>query len=176
MRAAAALLLLLMLCGCDESMDRQNRFKTYGSADGASYWPRPGEALPRVPGTIAQGDLQRLAEIAAPPAVSLALLQDGRVRYDAVCAPCHGLAGAGDGIVVARGFPKPPPFDDPRLMQAPARHLVDVIGEGSGRMFSFSDRVEPRDRWAIVAYIRALQLADAGKAQSPDPAAMTVPP
>jgi mono/diheme cytochrome c family protein len=123
--------------------------------------------LPRVPGTIAQGDLQRQAAIMTPPSVSLALLQQGRVLYDAVCAPCHGLTGAGDGIVVARGFPKPPSFDAPRLTRAPARHLVDVIGQGSGRMFSFSDRVEPSDRWAIVAYIRALQLADAGKAPSP---------
>jgi mono/diheme cytochrome c family protein len=167
MRGITFLLLLLALCGCEESMDRQNRFKTYGTADGASYWPAPGEALPRVPGTIAQGDLQRQAAIMTPPSVSLGLLQQGRVRYDAVCAPCHGLTGAGDGIVVARGFPKPPSFDAPRLTRAPARHLVDVIGQGSGRMFSFSDRVEPSDRWAIVAYIRALQLADAGKAPSP---------
>jgi mono/diheme cytochrome c family protein len=167
MRAIALLLLLLGLCGCDESMDRQNRFKTHGSAKGAAHWPAEGEALPRLPGTVAQGDLQRLAELAAPPAVSLALVQEGRRRYDAFCAPCHGLTGAGDGIVVARGFPKPPAFGEPRLMQATARQLVDVIGQGSGRMFSFADRVEPRDRWAIVAYIRALQLAAAGKAGSP---------
>jgi mono/diheme cytochrome c family protein len=160
-------MLLLALCACDESMDQQNRFKTYGSSEGAPYWPAEGEALPRVAGTVAQGDLQRLAEIATPPAVSLALLQQGRVRYDAVCAPCHGLTGGGDGIVVARGFPKPSTLGDPRLMQAPARHFIDVIGQGYGRMFAFSDRVEPRDRWAIVAYIRALQLADSGKAPSP---------
>jgi mono/diheme cytochrome c family protein len=167
MRKIALFLFLFALSGCDESMDRQNRFKTYGSAEGVPWWPAPGEALPRVPGTVAQGDLEREAEIAAPPAVSLALLQRGREHYDAVCAPCHGLTGAGDGIIVARGFPKPSPLDDQRLMRAPARHLVDVIGQGSGRMFSFSDRVEPRDRWAIVAYIRALQLADNGKAPSP---------
>jgi len=169
MKAAALLLLLLGLCSCDESMDRQNRFKTHGSAKGARDWPAEGEALPRVPGTVAQGDLQRLAEIATPPDVSLALLQQGRARYDAFCAPCHGLAGDGDGIVVARGFPKPPAFVEPRLMQAPARQLVEIIGQGSGRMFSFADRVEPRDRWAIVAYIRALQLSrHATVAQAPE--------
>jgi mono/diheme cytochrome c family protein len=167
MRGIVLFMLLLGLCGCDESMDRQNRFKTYGSADGVPYWPAPGEALPRVPGTVAQGDLQRLAEIDSPPEVSLSLLQEGRVHYDAVCAACHGLTGAGDGVVVARGFSKPPALDDSRLMRASARHLVDVIGEGYGRMFSFADRVEPHDRWAIVAYIRALQLADTGKGRSP---------
>lgn len=167
MRWIALLLFLLALSGCDESMDQQNRFKTYGLATAVPFWPTPGEALPRVPGTVAVGDLQRDADIATPPAVSLPLLRRGRERYDAICAPCHGLTGAGDGIIVARGFPKPAPFDDPRLLRAPARHLVDVIGQGSGRMYPFSDRVEPRDRWAIVGYIRALQVADIEKAASP---------
>jgi mono/diheme cytochrome c family protein len=167
MRRLAVLLLLFVLSGCDESMDKQNRFKTFGSAAGAPWWPAPGEALPPVPGTVAQGDLQREVDVATPPDVSLPLLQEGREHYDAVCAPCHGLTGAGDGMIVARGFPKPAPFDDPRLLRTQAKDLVDVISNGSGRMYSFSDRVEPRDRWAIVAYIRALQLADAGKAGSP---------
>jgi mono/diheme cytochrome c family protein len=154
------LLPVLLLVGCDESMDRQNRLKTYGSAANSPNWPAAGEALPRPAGAVAQTDLARERAIAEPPAVSLALLQEGRLRYDAYCAACHGLTGAGDGIVVARGFPKPAPFDDKRLMQASASHLVDVIGQGYGRMYSFSDRVEPQQRWAIVAYMRALQLAD----------------
>lgn len=166
MKRLAPLLLLMLLARCDESMDRQNRFRTYGSAAGTSSWPAPGEALPRVPGTVAVGDLQRAKEIAEPPAVSLALLHAGRAGYDTYCAPCHGLTGDGDGIVVARGFPAPPPLDDPRLMRAPAAHLIDVIGQGSGRMYAFSDRVEPRERWAIVAYIRALQLAGSRKADT----------
>jgi mono/diheme cytochrome c family protein len=167
MRGIALLMFLLALSGCDESMDQQNRFKTYGLATGVPFWPGPGEALPRVAGTVALGDLDREAEIATPPSVSLPLLRRGRERYDAICAPCHGLTGAGDGIIVARGFPKPAPFDDPRLLRAPASHFVEVIGQGSGRMYSFSDRVEPRDRWAIVGYIRALQVADTEKAASP---------
>jgi mono/diheme cytochrome c family protein len=167
MRWVVLLLFLLTLSGCDESMDQQNRFKTYGAATGVPYWPSPGEALPRVPGTVALGDLDREADIATPPTVSPSLLRRGRERYDAMCAPCHGLTGAGDGIIVARGFPKPAPFDDPRLMRAGASHLVDVIGQGAGRMYSFSDRVEPRDRWAIVGYIRALQIADTEKASPP---------
>ena len=167
MNRLALILILLALAGCDESMDHQNRFRTYGSAEGMPGWPSEGEALPLVPGTVAQSDRQRLQEIAEPPAVSLALLQEGRERYDIYCAACHGLTGAGDGIIVARGFPKPESFDHPRIMQASARHLVDVIGQGYRRMFSFADRVEPRQRWAIAAYIRALQMADGGKRGSP---------
>lgn len=167
MKGIITVLLVLLLAGCDESMDRQNRFKTYGSAAGVPNWPSVGEALPLVKGTVSQGDLQRAGEIRDPPPVSLALLQDGRTRYDAYCAPCHGLTGAGDGIIVERGFPKPAPLDDRDLMQASAQHLVDVIGRGYDRMFSFSDRVEPTDRWAIVAYIRALQLAGSAKAGAP---------
>lgn len=160
MKRAVLLLLLLGLAGCGESMDRQNRLKTYGAA-GIEGWPAAGEALPLVPGTVSRDALARDRAIANPPPVSLALLERGRQRYDIYCAPCHGLSGAGDGIIVARGFPRPVSFNAPQQMQLSARRLMDVIGQGSGRMYSFSDRVEPWDRWAIVAYIRALQLAGA---------------
>lgn len=167
MKRLAVLLILLVLAGCDESMDHQNRFRTYGSAAGMPGWPSEGEALPLVTGTVAQSDRERLQEISEPPPVSLALLQEGRQRYDIYCAACHGLTGAGNGIIVARGFPRPLPFDDPSLMQASARDLVEVIGQGYRRMYAFADRVEPHDRWAIAAYIRALQLAHSGKPRSP---------
>jgi mono/diheme cytochrome c family protein len=160
MTRALLLLLLLGLAGCGESMDRQNRLKTYGAAD-IEGWPSAGEALPLVPDTVPRDALARDRAISNPPPVTLALLQRGRQRYDIYCAPCHGLTGAGDGIVVARGFPQPAGFTTPQQLPLSARHLMDVIGHGSGRMYSFSDRVEPQDRWAIVAYIRALQLAGA---------------
>ncbi len=161
MRRVPALLILLLLLGsCDESMDRQNRFRTYGAADAVPDWPAPGEALLPVEGTVAQGDLERERQVAEAPDVSPALLQRGRERYEIYCAACHGLTGAGDGIIVAHGFPRPLPFSDPRLLKAPARQMVDAIGQGAGLMYAFADRVEPQDRWAIVGYIRALQLAD----------------
>ncbi|MGN6517732.1 MAG: c-type cytochrome [Rhizomicrobium sp.] len=159
MKRLCALLLLFALAGCDESMDKQNRLKTYGSGPGISSWPAEGEALPLVKGTVPQGALEREREIDQPPPVTLALLQRGRQRYDIYCSACHGLTGAGDGIVVARGFPRPKPFSDPKVMSDTARQLVAAIGRGYGTMYSFSDRVEPKDRWAIAAYIRALQLA-----------------
>jgi mono/diheme cytochrome c family protein len=141
-------------------MDRQNRLKTYGEAK-LEGWPSAGEALPLPAGAVpreAQAGDQALAN---PPPITLAILERGQQRYDIYCSACHGLTGAGDGIVVARGFPRPHNFDDPNQLQQDARHIVDVIGHGYGRMYSFSDRVDPADRWAIVAYIRALQLAAA---------------
>jgi len=161
MTRAAFLLLVLVLAGCGESMDRQNRMKTYGAA-AFPGWPAAGEALAPVPGTVPRDAKAREAAIAQPPPVTLALLQRGHQRYDIYCAPCHGLTGDGTGMIVARGFPRPIALSDPGQRRLSARHLMDVIGNGTGVMYGFYDRVEPADRWAIIAYIRALQLASAG--------------
>jgi mono/diheme cytochrome c family protein len=158
MRRTCFLLCLLLLAGCNESMDQQNRLKTYGEAK-LPGWPGEGEALPLPSGTVPQEAQAQDNALARPPQVTMALLERGRQRYDIYCSACHGLTGAGDGMVVARGFPRPHDFSDPDQMREDARHLVDVIGQGYGRMYSFSDRVDPADRWAIIAYIRALQLA-----------------
>ncbi|HWC55767.1 MAG TPA: cytochrome c [Sphingomicrobium sp.] len=91
------------------------------------------------------------------PPMTLALVQRGRERFNIFCSECHGPVGDADGMVVQRGFPKPPSFHDARLVDAPDEHFVDVITNGHGVMFSYADRVPPADRWAIVAYIRALQ-------------------
>jgi mono/diheme cytochrome c family protein len=87
------------------------------------------------------------------------LLKRGQERFNIDCSPCHGLDGKGDGIVAERGFPHPPSYFDARLMAAPASEFYDAITQGYGAMYSYAARVEPRDRWAIVAYIRALQLS-----------------
>lgn len=162
MKQAAVLILLLALAGCGESMDQQNRLKTYGAAKGLSDWPGAGEALTPPSDTVPQNQAARDAALVTPPAVNAALLAQGRQRYDIYCAACHGLAGDGDGFVVARGFPAPRPFSDPQIAKISARQLLDVIGQGTGTMFGFYDRVDPADRWAIVAYVRALQLAARG--------------
>lgn len=92
-----------------------------------------------------------------PPPVTLALLRRGRERFEIYCAPCHGYDGSGDGMIVQRGFPHPPSYHSERLREAPIQHFYDVITNGYGVMFSYAARVSPPDRWAIVAYIRALQ-------------------
>lgn len=85
------------------------------------------------------------------------LLVRGRERFNAYCAPCHGEDGYGRGIVVRRGFPTPPSYHEDRLRAAPIGHFFDVITHGYGVMYSYADRVSVDDRWAIAAYIRALQ-------------------
>lgn len=94
-----------------------------------------------------------------PLAITPALLARGQQRYEIYCAACHGLDGRGDGTVVQRGFPAPPTYHSERLRQAPDSHFYNVITHGYGVMYPYADRVAPRDRWAIVAYIRALQLS-----------------
>lgn len=96
---------------------------------------------------------------ANPLPVTRDLLARGRERFDIYCAPCHGRSGAGDGMIVRRGFPAPPSYHSERLRHAPDNHFYQVISDGYGVMYPYADRILPQDRWAIVAYIRALQLS-----------------
>ena len=98
-----------------------------------------------------------------PVPVTKELIDRGQDRFNIYCAVCHGPLGQGDGMVVRRGFPKPPTYHDDRLRNAPVGHFFDVITNGWGRMNSYAYQVQPADRWAIVAYIRALQVS-----QNPD--------
>ena len=94
-----------------------------------------------------------------PFAITREILQRGRERYDIYCALCHGRTGEGNGMIVQRGFPPPPSFHIDRLREAPVGHFFDVVTQGYGIMYSYAERIEPTDRWAIAAYIRALQLS-----------------
>lgn len=107
-----------------------------------------------------------LADLAAPAfgydipmPITPALLARGRERFNIYCAPCHSQAGDGDGMVVRRGFPAPPSYHTDRLRNAPDSHFYEVISNGYGVMYPYADRIAPEDRWAITAYIRALQLS-----------------
>jgi mono/diheme cytochrome c family protein len=152
--ALSACLLALALSACDR-MDRQPRYDSYER----SYLFADGKSMQAPPdGAIAQDDADPAALQNRPP-MSLALLQRGRERFGIYCTPCHGFAGDGHGTVPARGFPSPPSYHIDRLRQAPSSYFVDVITHGHGVMYSFADRVAPPDRWAIAAYIRALQLS-----------------
>ncbi len=156
MRRLAVLLLPLALTACDQSMTAQPKYKTYARAD---FWPDGTAARPLPEHAVARGDAARATAIAEPPPVTEALLRRGQERFGIYCSPCHGLAGMGDGMVVQRGFPAPPSFESPRLRAASAQHIFDTISNGYGAMYAYAARVEPEDRWAIVAYVRALQLA-----------------
>lgn len=92
-----------------------------------------------------------------PLPVTKELVERGRERYNIYCGVCHGPGGNGDGMIVRRGFPRPPTYHEDRLRKAPVGHFFDVITNGWGRMSSYAYQVQPADRWAIVAYIRALQ-------------------
>lgn len=93
-----------------------------------------------------------------------ALLERGRERFEIYCSVCHGRAGDGDGMIVRRGFRKPPSYHSDRLRQAAAGHFFDVISNGFGAMASYASRIDVADRWAIVAYVRALQLSQQASA------------
>lgn len=173
-----ALVLALLLTGCEKGMHDmydQPRYDTYAPS---KLWPDGGAARLPVAGTViaARGGFAasssgrvgyRIAQLwdrdeyapANPYPVSAALLARGRQRFDIYCATCHGPLGDGDGYIVRRGFPAPPSYHLPRLRNAPDRYLFDVMTNGYGLMYSYADRITPADRWAIVSYIRALQLS-----------------
>jgi len=151
-------------------------------ADAAFYWGR--RTLPPVitraqPPTrlTPRSELTRdgLAEIYVetnPIAATALTLKRGQQRFDIFCAPCHGRAGDGQGIITRHDFPLPPTFHSEALRQAPAGYLFDVITQGYGMMYSYADRLNPADRWAVVAYIRALQLSQYAPADRLSPVDM----
>ncbi len=148
MRRLFALALLLTVAGCDD-MTAQPKQKAYS----------PGVGPAKTPGQTVE--FQDRPEPAPP--VTQALLERGQERFRIYCRPCHSELGDGHGMIVQRGFPEPPSYHIDRLRQAPPQYLFDVITNGHGAMYSFANRVQPRDRWAVVAYIRALQRSTEGR-------------
>ncbi|MFP3941723.1 MAG: c-type cytochrome [Thermoanaerobaculia bacterium] len=158
----------LLAGGCRQDMHDQPKYESYEAsrffADGTSARP-----VPR--GTVARGQLRddepfysgftEEDELVGtiPIRVTADVLERGRFTYDAFCAPCHDRAGTGLGMVVRRGFKQPPTYHQERLREAPPGHFFDVMTNGFGQMPSYADQIEPADRWAVVAYIRALQLS-----------------
>jgi mono/diheme cytochrome c family protein len=163
-RAVAALLVATGCASCD-NMKHQENVRAFAPsahfADGASARLPPAHTVARGapawddPVATRQKNGALLTEIPLP--LTRALLERGRDRFNIYCAACHGEDGFGRSIVVGRGFPAPPSYQETWLIRAPAGHFFEVITHGIGRMYPLADRIEPRDRWAIVAYVRALQ-------------------
>lgn len=161
------LVLLLAACNDRANMREDAHLKPY---EPNKFFPDAQSARPLVHGVIARGELVadealtqgsrggKLVE-RIPVEVTLELLRRGRDRYAINCVPCHGYDGYGDGMVVQRGYSKPPSYHIDRLRQAPDGHLFNVITNGLGRMPPYAVQVSPADRWAIVAYLRALQVS-----------------
>jgi hypothetical protein len=164
---AVALAALALLVGCHSDMYDQPRGKPLVWS---RFFPDRREARPLVDGTVPHSDttesdllltgkLDGRVSDTFPFRVTKDVLERGHERYNIYCSPCHGLLGDGKGMVVRRGFPPPPSFHSDSLRAKPVGHYVDVITHGLGKMFPYADRVQPHDRWAIAAYIRALQLS-----------------
>ena len=153
MNRAIILFIAFLLGGCDD-MSVQPKQKTYS--------PYVGPA--NTPSEVVEFD----AKPALPPPVTLALLRRGQERFRIYCTPCHSEIGDGHGMIVQRGFPAPPSYHINRLREAPVQHFYNVITNGYGAMYSFAARVKPTDRWAVAAYIRALQ-----RSQNPRPSDVT---
>jgi len=155
----------LLAAGCRQDMHDQPRYKPYARSD---FFADQRSARPLVEGTIARDHLRDDAVLytgksagkpidAFPFAVSAAVMDRGHERFDIFCSPCHGRTGAGDGMIVRRGYRKPPTFHQDRLRQAAPGYVFDVITNGFGAMPDYAQQIPVRDRWAIAAYIRALQ-------------------
>ncbi|MFI4890790.1 MAG: c-type cytochrome [Steroidobacterales bacterium] len=173
-------LCLLLLPGCEKAMRNMYEQAKYGPLMESSLWPDGQSARSLEPGVVVhsagalaasssgrRGDLAlpdwaagataRARPVRTPPPVTIEALRRGRERYDIYCAPCHSVSGDGDGMVARRGFPAPASLHSPPMRAVSDAHLFDVITGGSGVMYAFADRIGPPDRWAIVAYVRALQ-------------------
>jgi mono/diheme cytochrome c family protein len=162
---------ILLLAACRRDMANQPKAKPMSEseffADGTNARPLPPHTIPRgatqQDGAFETGLVNGVYVTQLPLKLTPQLLARGRERYDAFCSMCHGRVGDGQGIVVQRGFAAPPSYHIQRLRNAPIGHFYDVMTNGYGTMTSYASQIEPPDRWAIAAYIRALQLSQNAK-------------
>ena len=162
-------LLLPLSAACRQDMHDQPRYEPLEASD---FFADGRSARPDVPGTVARGELQldlhliegringEFAETFPFP-ITAEVLEHGQERFNIFCSVCHGASGNGLGMVVKRGMKQPTSFHVERLQQSPPGYFFDVITNGYGVMYDYSARLSPRDRWAVVAYIRTLQFSQA---------------
>jgi mono/diheme cytochrome c family protein len=158
---------LLLLSGCREDMQNQPYYRPLREND---FYADKRSARPMVAGTVARGHLNADAYFYTgkidsndgdymPFPVTAEVLARGQQRFNIYCAPCHSELGDGNGMIVQRGFKHPPSYNTERLRKAPIGYFFDVMTNGFGAMPDYAEQVPAQDRWAIAAYIRALQLS-----------------
>lgn len=163
--AAAVFLAAMALAGCRQDMHDQPKYEPLEASD---FFADRRSARPLVEGTVPRGDLRadsllytgKRDDVDAdefPFPVTKEVLERGRERYDIFCSPCHGRTGEGDGMIVQRGYRRPTSYHVATLRDAPVGHFFDVMTNGWGAMPDYASQVPVEDRWAIAAYIRALQ-------------------
>jgi mono/diheme cytochrome c family protein len=166
-RLLGASALLLTVAACRQDMHDQPKYR---GLRGSDFFADGQSARPLVANTVARGHLNEDALLYSgkdgqndatefPFPVTDQVMARGRERFDIYCSPCHGRTGNGDGMVVRRGFRRPPSYAEERLRTAPVGHIFDVITNGFGAMPDYQAQIPVGDRWAIVAYVKALQLS-----------------
>jgi mono/diheme cytochrome c family protein len=167
----ALIVLLLLGSACRQDMHDQPKYVPLRQS---SFFGDDRSARPMVPGTVARGRLNEDALLYTgkvndaggadadtfPFTITADTLSRGRERFNIYCSPCHGRTGQGDGMVVRRGYRRPPSYHQDRLRSAPVGHFFDVITNGFGAMPDYAAQIPAEDRWAIIAYVRALQLSE----------------
>lgn len=165
--------LVLALAGCENQrygaqlMRSQPRFDPL---EENTFFEDHRASRPLIEDTVAQGYLRLDEQLYTgkvdgafadtfPMPITAEVLERGQSEFNVFCSPCHGHLGNGEGMVVQRGFPNPPTFHSDRLRNAPPGYFFNVITNGFGKMYKYDARIIPEDRWAIVAYIEALQLS-----------------
>jgi len=166
-RALACVLLILALGACRQKMSNQPR---YDPLEPSTFFADGMSARPRIAGTVARGDLSNNPFFDSgklngqeadgfPMPVTIDVINRGQERFNIYCSECHGRVGDGNGMIPSRGYRRPPSFHTLTLRNAKTGHFFDVMTNGFGAMPPYGTMIPPADRWAIVAYIRALQLS-----------------
>ncbi|HEX8169327.1 MAG TPA: cytochrome c [Thermoanaerobaculia bacterium] len=174
----ALVLLLVSAAACRQKMSNQPRYDPLESSD---FFADGMAARPRIAGTVARGEAggnpffetgKMGAQVGDgfPMPVTAELIQRGHTRFDIYCSPCHSRVGDGNGMIPSRGLRRPPSFHTLALRNAPTGHFFDVMTNGFGAMPPYRTMIPPQDRWAIIAYIRALQLSQSATLADVPPA------
>jgi mono/diheme cytochrome c family protein len=164
---------VLAAAACRQDMHDQPKYEPYERSD---FFDDGRAVRPQPEGTVARGQLREEAALftgrsggafvaTLPLPLTPETLARGRERYEIHCAPCHGLVGRGDGMIVRRGYRQPSSFHVDRLRQQPVGYFYDVVTNGFGAMPDYAAQVQVSDRWAIAAYVRALQLSQNARTQ-----------